>query len=266
FSRKGKIDAGARELFAKARKHGWQTLTIPAAGLEPAYTITFDGSGRLAYERKLWPGITEKVVCDGKTLVHLYPELKIGARRTVSHGHRADLNALVPWALPPIEDFARGADVKLIDERTVAVVGIGSKEHALRWYSVGSGAALSSLVSPKWLEIHMSFGADGRLAERQVVLIPKQKLLYRLTFGADGTGKLIHAKGKQLSVRKMQLAAAEDAAKLSANTKDFVVLDLPYRTPEHVRKALKIENKQHNQLSFKEALPLFAAFVAAGNG
>src|SRR5262249_42352856 len=51
FSRKGKIDAGARKLFAKARKHGWQTLTIPAAGLQPAYTITFDGSGRFAYER-----------------------------------------------------------------------------------------------------------------------------------------------------------------------------------------------------------------------
>src|SRR5262249_3854102 len=224
------------------------------------------GSGRFVYERKLWPGITEKVVCDGKTLTHLYPELKIGARRTASRGHRADFNALVPWALPRAEDFARGAGGRLIGERTVAVVPIGSKEQALRWYFAGSGAAFSSLVSPKWLEIHMTFAADGRLAERQVVLMPKKEVLYRLTCAADGTVKLLGAKGKELSVRKLQLAAAEDAPKLSANTKDYVVLDLPYRTPEHVKKALKIENKNYNQLSFKEALPLFAAFVAAGNG
>src|SRR5262249_38982930 len=177
----------------------------------------------------------------------------------------ADLNALVPWALPPVEDFARGADVKLIDERTVAVVPIGSKEQALHWYSVGSGAAFSSLISPRWIEVHMTFAADGRLAKSPVVLMPKKAVLYRRTCAADGTVKLLGAKGKELSVRKMQLAAAEDAPKLSANTKDLVVLDLPYRTPEHVKKALKIENKPYNQLTFKEALPLFAAFVAAGH-
>ena len=36
----------------------------------------------------------------GQTLLHLYPDLGIGARRTVSRFHRADFARLVPWALP----------------------------------------------------------------------------------------------------------------------------------------------------------------------
>ncbi len=277
FLKQGQIDPGARDLLDKARKHGWQTLTIPAAGLQPAYTITFDGSGRFAYERKLWPGITEKVVCDGKTLVHLYPELKIGARRTVSSGHRADFNALVPWALPPARDLARGADVKVIDERTVAIVPIRNQESGVRDQESGvrdqesgvrdqESGVKGKKTEEKWVEVRLLFGDDGRLAERHLVLMPKKEILYRLICAPEGTVKVLDAKGKELAVHKLKLASGQEAPRLAANTKDFVVLDLPYRTPEHVKKVLKIENKQYNQLSFKEALPLFAAFVAAGNG
>ncbi len=44
------------------------------------------------------------------------------------------------------------------------------------------------------------------------------------------------------------------------------MLPLPYRSPEHVRKTLKIENKRHEDLRFEDGLALFAAYFGSGNG
>ena len=85
-------------------------------------TVAFDGTGRYRYERTTSAGLREQVVCDGTSLWHLYPELGIGARRTLSRFHRRDFARLVPWALPPAEDLAHGADLVSVDERTVAIV------------------------------------------------------------------------------------------------------------------------------------------------
>src|SRR5207247_8336082 len=95
FGKPGHIDDAARRLFEKARSAGWQSLQLPTDGDRPAVTISFDGSGRYAYERTLPPGIRERVVCDGETLLHLYPDLHIGARRRVSRHHRLDFARLV---------------------------------------------------------------------------------------------------------------------------------------------------------------------------
>src|SRR5262249_51666347 len=118
----GRIDPAARKLIERARSAGWQGLTVPHA-----FTLLFDGRGWYAYERALPLGLREQVVCDGRTLLHLYPELGIGARRTVSRFHRAELLRAIPWLVPPAEDLARGADVKYIDEHTIAIVPPGLK-------------------------------------------------------------------------------------------------------------------------------------------
>src|SRR5262249_46203754 len=75
FGKPGRIDDDAHRLFETARSAGWQSLQFPADGERPAWTVVFDGTGRYAYERTLPPGIRERLVCDGKTLLHLYPEL-----------------------------------------------------------------------------------------------------------------------------------------------------------------------------------------------
>src|SRR5262249_6303505 len=127
FGKPGRIDEGARRLVDNARSKGWQSLQLPATSDQPALTIFFDGAGRFAYERTLPPGIRERLVCDGKTLLRLYPDLSIGARRSVSRHHRLDFARAVPWALPRVEDLARGADLRLLDEHTVAVVPHGAR-------------------------------------------------------------------------------------------------------------------------------------------
>src|SRR5207302_1796002 len=94
-NRPGKIDDAARALLDRARVQGWLTLKVEDSG-QTSYTIVFDGKGRFAYERELPLGLRERVVCNGQTLLHLYPQLNVGARRTISRFHRADLFDAIP--------------------------------------------------------------------------------------------------------------------------------------------------------------------------
>src|SRR5262249_38906919 len=119
----GKIAPAARTLIDRARAAGWQVLTLPGPD---GFRLVCDGRGRYAGDRVLPIGLREQVVCDGKTLLHLYPEIGLGARRTVSRFHRADFAELVPWVLPPAEELARGADLVNLDPQTVAIVPHGA--------------------------------------------------------------------------------------------------------------------------------------------
>jgi ferric-dicitrate binding protein FerR (iron transport regulator) len=242
WNKPGKVDPAARDLLEKIRLTGWHSLTLPADGGVPGYRIHFDGTGRFVYERVLPFGLRERVVCDGKTLTHLYPQLALAAQRDVSRFHRADLAALVPWILPPADELARGADVQLASERTVSIVPHGERGQVL----------------------HLVFANDGRVAERRLVELPSGKIVARLTLAGDGTARLLDGKGNELSVRQGKLSATS-APELAADTKDLLVLPIPYRTPEHVRSALKLDKRANADLSLKEALPLFLAYVAQGN-
>jgi tetratricopeptide (TPR) repeat protein len=248
----GKIDDAARALLDKARVSGWHALTITEPGQTPC-TIVFDGEGRYAYERELPLGLRERVVCDGQTLLHLYPQLSVGARRSVSRFHRTDFFDAVPQAIPPAEDLARGADLKAIDRRIIAIVPHGATTAK---DADGKPAA--------YVRVHLVFGTDGRLAERQIVRMPKGEILLREVCSADGTVSILDGKGKELRARKRTLVSAK-APNLKADTKDLVVLPLPYRTREHVRRTLKIEKQRNQDLRFADALHLLAAHVGQNN-
>jgi hypothetical protein len=201
----------------------------------------------------------ELVVCDGKTLLHLYPDLGVGARRTVSRFHRADFSDLVPWVIPSAEDLAQRADLRMIGERTVAIVphGVEAKEPPPTF--VGP-------VQPvRYVRVHLVFDAGGRLAERDLVEMPAGKTIYREVYTADGVVRLLDADGKEVSVRKGVLRPAA-APSLTPDVKKYVVLPLPYRSPQHVRKTLKIENKGLEGLRFDDALALLAAYLGANDG
>jgi hypothetical protein len=253
YDRPGQIDEQARTLFAAARKPGWQRYTIASKEGRPLLTIAFDRQGRYTYVRTLPLGLREKVICDGKTLWHLYPDLGLGADRRVSRFHRLDFANLVPWAVPGAEDLAHGADLRHIGDRTVALIphGAASKKTA------GGKPVL-------YRRIHFVFARDGSLAERQIVRMPEKKILYREIYTNGGSVKALDKDGKEISTLKGSLEAA-DAPSLKADTKDPVVLPLPYRSREHVLEMLKIKNTAYQNLRFKDALVLLAADFAAGN-
>jgi hypothetical protein len=251
YSRPGKIDAKARVLLDKARATGWQSWKIGEGNA--GCNISFDGQGRYAYERVLPPGLKERVVCDGKTLLHLYPQFGLAAHRTVSRFHRADFARFVPWVVPPAEDLARGADLRLVGERTVAIVPHGADE-----------AKAADGKPATYARVHLLFAEDGRLTERHVILMPKGETLLRQVCTAAGEVRVLDGKGKELLKRAGTLAPSEAPA-LKPSTKRLVVVPLPYRASGHVRKALKIESKATGQLRFDEALPLLAAYVGERN-
>jgi ferric-dicitrate binding protein FerR (iron transport regulator) len=242
----GRIDAAARKLIENARRAGWQALALSDV------TINFDTDGRYVYERTLPPGIRERVVCDGKTLLHLYPDLGIGARRAVSRFHRLDFARSVPWFVSAGEELARGADLKAVDQRTVAVVPRGVE--ALK---DDKGKPIS------YARLHLVFAADGRLAERQIVEMPANKVLVREVLGADGTIAVLDEKGKEVSKQAGKLTTAKQPD-LTADISKLVVLPLPYRDADHVKKTLKIENKAYQELRFEDDLALFAAHFGKG--
>ncbi len=246
----GKIGDRARRLIERARGAGWQTATIADPRGKTPLTIAFDGTGRYRYERTTSAGLREQVVCDGTNLWHLYPELGIGARRTLCRFHRQDFARLVPWALPPVEDLARGADLEVVDEHTVAIVWHGAEAKGK------DGKPLPSLRT------HLVFGADGRLVERQLVEMPSGKILAAESYKADGTvGFVDHEKkdagGTPAPERKIQLAPC-GAPDLKPDTA-LVVLPLPLRSRQQVFGTRKLRaDENYGSWSEEDALAMIA--------
>ncbi len=245
----GRVDPRARHLIETARRGGWSAVSTADGDGQTAFTLVCDASGRYLYQRTLPSGLVERVVCDGKTLLHLYPELGLGARRTVSRFHRAEFAALVPWLVPAAEDLARGADVSYLDAHTVAVV-----PHAF-----------PGIRPEARVRTELVFAADGRLVERRSVELPGGKVLARVVY-ADGRVRVLDGQGKELAARTWTVrpAAAPD---LAPDTRGLVVLSLPLRTREHVLAASHFGAiGQWEILAEDVALDLIAADSAAGNG
>ena len=258
----GHIDAQARAIIDRARAAGWQKLTFTDKDGKPIFSLTFDGAGRYAYEHTLPNKLVERVVCDGRTLLHLYPDLHIGARRTVSRFHRADFAAIIPGLVLPADDLAHGADVTALDDHTVAV---SPKDAATAKDDDGKPIAYVRFV--------MLFGDGGRLTERRVVLMPKDKVLARETYAADGSIQLFIGDKKEPATAKRSLTPAT-APDLKPDVTTFAVLPLPLRSRQTVYSKLEFnwnqpldvgDNACHAYLNEDAALELFATNYAAQN-
>ncbi len=212
---RGKVDDGARRLIERARGLGWQTVEWKDDEGKTAFRLTTNGQGQLRYERRTRHGLAETVVCDGRTLRHHYPELGLAAKRDVSRFHRAELASLVPWAVLPAGDLAVGADVRLVNARTISIIPInaeGSSSH---------------------VELQMIFAADGRLAERRVVSRPGDEVRLRVTYSRKGTVRWLSGEGEELG--KLELTAkSANAPQLSPDESQLVVLPMPARERAHV--------------------------------
>ena len=248
----GRIDPAARKLIEKARGTGWQSVTIRPGARQVPFAVTFDGSGRFTYERTLGEGLREQVVCDGTTLWHLYPDLGIGSERAVSRFHRAEFASVVPWYLPPAEDLARGFDLVMVDEHTVAVVPRTAEQ---------GKPATQPTTQPSYARIHLVFDADGSLRERRVVEMPSGKTLRRQTCSPSGVVQVFDADGKEMAKEDLSLKDAQFVS-LKPDTRDLVVLPLPLRTREFVAQSRKLKDDGKYVWSREDALAVIAADLA----
>jgi ferric-dicitrate binding protein FerR (iron transport regulator)/tetratricopeptide (TPR) repeat protein len=258
----GVIDPAACQLIEQARAAGWFTITLPAENGEPSYSLTLDGSGRYSSERRLASGLVERVVCDGKTLWHLYPQLGVGARRAVSRFHRAELAERVPWLVLPAEDLARGAELRCVNANTVAIIPHGTGRTA---NADGPGRPV--------LSTQLVF-AKGRLIERRLVEMPGGKVHGAQIFAADGTVTRIDDAGKVVARMRFPVKSAAEPM-LRPVLDDLVVLSMPWRRRDHVYQLLELnprrrlnhaDNRGYQELAGEFALDLLAAEIVDNNG
>ncbi len=263
---RGTIDPAARPLIDNARKAGWQVLKLGEPGASATGGIFFDGQGRYVIERTTPMGLREEILCDGQTILHRYPDMGLGARRQVSRFHRAEFAHLVPWLVPPIEDLARGADVKQVGGMVVLIPrgADGRKDDA--------GKPMP------YVSTQLVFAADGRLAERRIVenVIEngewKVKPLFVESY-ANGLIKLVNGEGKELSKRELKLASAAAPA-LTRDVSKLVVLPMPWRNRDEAYRALNIDTRSlqnpneswtFDYLDREKALSLIAAEFASND-
>ncbi len=253
---RGAIDPAARQRIESARQTGWRSIVFKdVTGADRLFH--HDGQGRYAYEQRVGLGLIERVVCDGSTILHSYPELGIGARRNVSRFHRAELSALVPDVLPPADDFNHGFEVKSLDADTVALVPLRreAKPHAA------------------WLETRLVFEGN-RFAQRRWVLMPANKELGREVYANDGPILLVDASGNEAGKdrRETKLAAEPD---LRPDVSSLVILPLPLRSRDIVFRKYDLDptlglfdgpNACFEYLAPDAALELLACEFAANNG
>src|SRR5262249_26910879 len=148
---------------------------------------------------------------------------------------------LVAWALPTIEDLARGTNLTMSGERTVRIT---PREPEPR---------------KPVICVDLVFAADGRLSERRVVELPASKLLNRETYSAAGVVQTFDGAGKLLGEQNLSASAAQPA-NLTPDLKQLVVLPLPYRTPQQVFQAAGIANWDLRQLKDDHSLALLASY------
>jgi tetratricopeptide (TPR) repeat protein len=200
--------------------------------------------------------LREKVVCDGQTQWHLYPELGLAAKRSVSRFHRAAWESGLPWLVPSADDLSLGADVRLFDAHTVVVQPrqVESRE--------------SRVESADRPSLQLVFADDGRLAERRIVGADGRVRL-RMTIGNDAV-RLLDKDGKQIAE---QLVSRIDcpAPELVPDTRNLVVLPMPVRTSQHAASSsggaidLRFSDVDFSQLPESDAMALLAGFVAERN-
>lgn len=224
----GTIDPAARRLIERARSAGWQILTMAGEKGDAEVRVLFDGAGRYRWEQTLSSGLCEVVICDGRTLWHLYPEIGLAARRNVSRFHRAQLAGMFSWLPAPAEDLACGADLVLVEPRTVSIV-----PHPLR---DAEGREEREVTSERY---QLVFAESGRLAERRVVS-SSGKVFVRQVFDGNGLFRVLDGEGKELFAQQNRLSPAQEP-KLKPDLTNLVVVPMPVRTRDKAFAAMHLD-------------------------
>ena len=229
----GQVDEAAVKLIEKVRAAGWRKVTTA-----DGHAMVVNGQGCFRSERLLGDGLREIAVNDGKTLIHLYPDLFIGARREVTRFQRDETCSTVPWLLPTVEDLARGNDVKLIDAQTIEI-------------------APRNPDKTKPYRVTRLIVAGDRLSERRWIEMPTGKVLGQEVYGADGSVKFL-VDGKVQSERKLKVEAAE-GAELKLDTANAAVMPMPWRTQGQAWQTHGLKDWNVNNWKPEAAEAMFAA-------
>lgn len=264
-ARQGDVDAEARHWIEKARSLGWERITLPGdktshPSRRGGNVVVADATGRFVLNREVGEGLRETTLSDGSTLWHLYPEIGLGAKRTVSRFHRSAIQSLIPWYVPPVDDLSLGADVKLVAPRTIRITG-----HVQPGEATAKSPDDARKNAAQRFAVELIFSEQGQLAESKLVNVATGQYLLKQTIGADGLVRLFGADDKLIVAAQYRREPAE-APDLVPATADLVVLPMPYRSsarsPVSVPVNLQNNTPDYSKLSDDDALLLLGTYFA----
>ncbi len=260
----GTIDDASRRLIDQARSLGWEEVGIIDEENSSGTTFLCNGAGHLRLERRTSDGLLEQVTSDGETLLHLYPELGIGARRSVTRFHRRSLLGMTPWLLPPVEDLAVGCNIRLHNDKTIRITRVKA-------VPVDNEAVDLETEAKFELVIELVFDESGRLSERRLIkLVNKpessEQIVCRHVYESKGGIRIVDKDDKLLSEVKFQRKAIARPSDIPA-TDSLVILPLPYRSADSYSLTLPAQpagngSVDYSQVSEADAMKLVATHVA----
>lgn len=264
---RGTVDPAARRLIENCRSRGWEEFTLSDDSNEITLRLRCNGSGDLRLVRRTTDGLLEQVSAEGAQLLHLYPELGIGAERSISRFHRRSLLRLTPWNLPSADVLSMNCDVRQLCERVIRITRTSTDEVEVEAEEENS----NEFQAGKELAIDLSFAPDGRLVERRLVEITdepehSERLLIRHVYDASGSVRIVDGDDQVLFELKFQRRPI-DALRESPSTDGLVILPLPYRSADSYSLVLPAQPAEsgsvdYSQLSESDAMKLVATHVA----
>ncbi|NQV27755.1 MAG: FecR domain-containing protein [Rhodopirellula sp.] len=264
---RGAVDAGVLNLIEKCRSLGWEELTFASTDHDAATKMFCNGEGEIRLERRTVDGLLEQIISDGKTLQHLYPELGVGSKRTISRFHRQALLRLTPWLVLPAEDLSIGGDVRLVGDNTIRITRV----RPTRSDEKEEDKANHEPREKSELAVELVIGNDGRVTERRLVKLTtkperNERVLLREVYEASGTIRILDRDDKLLKEVKLQRKSIANPPAASS-TDGIVVLPLPYRSADSYSLTLTAQpasngSVDYSQLSESDAMKLVATHVA----
>jgi len=234
----GKVAPEAARLIAAARKN---TPTMDIAYVTKKGKTVFELQAGCE-DRFAWTGRTsmylrQDVVCDGKDIYHVYPELGLAARRSAAR-RAASLRRLVPHLMPPADELARVWDVALAET--------DAKQTTIRLTPIPPKASdkpkTPKAPAAKRPEPSVLVTFDNRGFLRKTLWQVDGKT--KLTFTCDHADSQIKmtwqgAKGKPVEASYGCAIVKASGTPFAAPGGDMVVLDMPLRRPAHYEALLK---------------------------
>ena len=182
----GMIDDAASKLIANSRT-SLKPVTIQYEGVSSKFRV--GPNDRFATSTVSEMYLAEEMICDGKSIVQMYGELGIVARREASESQLSSLRGSVPHLLGPVSTLIQNFDVELIESNdasftlklTVANVKPDQMEQESKVENNSTEQELAD-GEKEMVQPHLLIKADhqGRLLQRQ--LVQGDKILFTLSF------------------------------------------------------------------------------------
>ncbi len=195
--------------------------------------------------------LEERVVCDGRDILHLYGELGLAARRPANALRLGSLRQLAPHFVEPAEELGRMFDIELGEANengfTLRLTPIWARNEDQATPEKGQKKDDGDKLPE--VRLTMQVRSDGLVTDKAVFMDgkPTAKLVYEYADGsteskqADGqvTARWFDKEGKEVSKFEFTAQPLKDATAFDAKLADYVVFDMPLRKPSYYAEQLK---------------------------